>query len=137
MAVAVLKQRRSNSTSFTCADGTAIPKGTLLALTDNRTAIQNSASGSVLAGICARDKVASSGITEVDVFTDGIFEMTFSGSGTVGLAVMGSSASQDAVEQASPTERGREILGHLLQTATNAELVQVELNIGGGGNQIT
>ena len=137
MAVAVLRQKRSEPTSFTCADGVAIPKGTLLALTDNRTAVQNSTSGSVLAGICARDKVASDGRTEVGVFTDGIFAMTFSGSGTNGLAVMGSTASQDAVEQASPTERGREILGHLLQTATNGETVQVELNIGGGGNQVS
>ena len=137
MAVAVLRQRRSNSTSFTCADGTAIPKGTLLALTDPRTAIQNSTSGSVLAGICARDKVANSGITEVDVFTDGIFDMTFSGSGIIGLAVMGSTASQDAIEQASPTERGREILGHTLESPSDGEVVQVELNIGGGGNQIT
>ena len=137
MAVAILKQKRSQATSFTCADGTAIAKGQLLALTDNRTAIRNSTSGSVLAGICARDKVASNGITEVDVYTDGIFAMTFSGSGTVGLAVIGSSASQDSVEQASVTEKGREILGHLLQTATNGEIVHVELNIGGGGNQVT
>ena len=137
MAVAVLRQRRSNSTSFSCNDAVAIAKGQLLALTDNRVAIRNSVSGSVLAGICARDKIANSGLAEVDVFTDGIFAMTFSGSGTNGEAVIGSSASQDSIEAANPTNTGRAILGHLLQTATNGELVEVELNIGGGGIQVT
>ena len=137
MAVAILRQRRSNPTSFSCADVTAMPKGTLVALTDNRVAIQNSTSGSVLAGICARDKVAGSGITEVDVFTDGIFDMTFSGSGVLGQAVIGSSASQDAIEKAVPPSTGRAILGHLLETASDAEVVQVEVNIGGGGIQVT
>lgn len=137
MAVAVLKRRRSDPTSFTVADGTAIPKGTLLTLTDNRTAIQASASGSVFAGICARDKIASDGRTEVGVYTDGIFDILLSGSVSIGQAVISSSASQDSIEPANPTNTGRAILGHALEAGTNAETIEVELNIGGGGIQVT
>lgn len=132
MAVAILRQRRSNPTSFTVADGTAIPKGTLLALTDPRTAIKNTASGSVLAGIAARDKVASDGLTEMPVFTDGIFDMLCSGSVTLGEAVIGASASDDAVMAAVATDTGRAILGTALETGSNAEIFQIEVNVGAG-----
>lgn len=136
MTVAVLKQRRSNPTSFTVADGVAIPKGTLLELTNNRTAVAVSASGSVLAGIAARDKVASDGLTEMPVFTDGIFAMLVSGSATVGLAVS-AGADVSSVTLAPVTRKGRMILGHALATGSDNAVVQIELNIGGGGNQIS
>ena len=137
MTVAVLKQKRSEPTSFTCAVGTAIPKGTLLKLTSPRTVIQNDTSGSVLAGVCARDKIADDGRTEVGVFTDGIFAMLVSGSTTVGLAVSGAGSSVDAVTNAPVANKARAILGHALQAGTNGNTIEIELNIGGGGIQIT
>ena len=136
MAVAVLKQRRSNPTSFICADGTAIPKGTLLTLTEPRTSIAVTASGSVLAGICARDKVADSGIKEVDVFTDGIFDMLCSGSVVLGHAVS-AGADVSSVTKAPVAAIGRAILGNSLETGSDNEVVQIEVNVGTGGNAIT
>lgn len=135
MAVAELKQRRSNPTSFTVATGTAIPKGTIMELTDPRTAIAMSASGSVVAGILARDFVAGQLLTEAPLFTDGIFAILVSGSTTVGLAV--SAASSGSVTLSPVTRKGRMILGHALATGADNATVQIELNIGGGGNQIT
>lgn len=136
MTVAVLRERRSEPTSYTCAEATAIPKGTLLKLTDNKTAIKNDTSGSIIAGICARDKLAGDGRTEVGVFYDGLFDMLVSGSVTVGLAVSAGGSSVDAVTNAPVARIGRQILGTSLTTTSDNSIARIELNIG-TGNQIT
>lgn len=137
MTTARLVDRRSEATSFTCAEAVGIEKGALLKLTDPRTAVLNDTSGSVIAGICAREKIGGDGRTEVAVFTDGIFAMLVSGSVTIGLAVSAAGSSVDAVTNAPVTRKGRMIVGTALTTTSNNGTAQIELNPGGGGNQVS
>lgn len=64
--------------TFNCADGTGIPKGTLLKLTSGRIVAAASADGDIWAGVAAAEKVANDGATTIAVYTKGIFEMTTS-----------------------------------------------------------
>lgn len=133
---AILRDRLQDPIDFTVADGTGIEKGTLLKLTDPRTAIVTSATGDVLAGIAAREKIASDGRTRLAVYRKGIFDMLASGAITVGEPVVSDpSITVNAVVTAKGTAySGASILGTALETATNGETFQVDVNIGGGAN---
>lgn len=128
---AVLRDRLDDPIDFTVADGNGIEKGTLLAMTDPRTAIAVSASGSAVAGIAAREKIASDGRVKLAVYRKGIFDMYASGAFSVGdpLAAAGF---QNQVKLALSTVSGAGIIGHALETATDQEVVQVYLDVGGG-----
>ena len=60
---------------YTCADGTGIPKGTVMELTTPRTVKAVSAVDKPLVGIAAEEKVASDGQTSIAVYTNGIFQL--------------------------------------------------------------
>jgi hypothetical protein len=67
---------------FTCADNTAITKGTVLKLTDPATASASSADNDVFLGIAAADKIANDGNTKIPVYLRGIFRMVASATAT-------------------------------------------------------
>lgn len=113
---------------FTVADGTGIEKGTLLKITDPRTAIVSSASGDKLAGIAAREKVASDGRTQLSVYRKGVFDMYASGAIGVGESVM-SIGADNHVRVASNVASGAMILGKALETATAGAQVQIAVNL--------
>ena len=136
MGVATLRQRRSNPTSFTVAQATAIPKGTLCKLTNPRTAIANDTSGSVIAGICARDFVGGEGLTEAPMFTDGIFDMDVSGSAVLGEAIQAATANSE-VTAATAIRKGRMVIGTALETGADNAKIQIELNVGAGSNSVS
>lgn len=69
---------------FTCADGTGIEKGAILTLSDPNTAATSSTDDPLIAGICAIEKIASNGITQVSVHEGGDFKVTISGSVAIG-----------------------------------------------------
>ena len=115
---------------FTVADGTAITKGTILALTDPRTAIAASSQGQMLAGIAARDKVASDGRTELAVYRKGWFTANASGAISVGQPVAATGVNNEVI-LALTTYSGAQILGHALETASDNEDILIEVNIGG------
>ena len=87
---AVLRVKLEDPIDFTVADGTGIEKGCVLQLTDPLTASKASGEGQPLAGIAAREKVASDGRTRLAVFRKGIFDMYASGAITAGKAVFAS-----------------------------------------------
>jgi len=60
---------------YTCADGVAIPKGSVMELTTPRTAKVGSAVDTPIVGIAAEEKVASDGQTNISVYTNGIFQL--------------------------------------------------------------
>lgn len=64
---------RGNPVRYTVADGTAIPKGTVMVIGDNRTAVAHSAINEPFAGIAASEKVANDGSTTLACYTCGIF----------------------------------------------------------------
>ncbi len=128
---ATLVLKLDEAINFTCADGTAIPKGTLVKLTDPRTAIAASSSGDKIAGITARDKIASDGRTSVAVFTKGIFRMTADGTIAVGAAVMADGTDNKVISSTGVS--GASIIGYALEAATVGTELEVMVNIGAGG----
>jgi hypothetical protein len=131
MAVAILRVRIEDPIDFTVADGVAIPKGTLLKLTDGRVAIAASGAGDMIAGIAARDKIASDGRTQLAVFTRGIFDMEADGTIAVGGAVMADGTGSTVI--ASTGVAGAAQIGYSLEAVTDGEIGQVMVNIGASG----
>ena len=125
---AVMRVRFSDPVDFTCADGTAIPKGTLLKLDDARLAVIAGANDNVC-GVCARDKIASDGRTQVAVFMDGIFDFTATGAGIdVGTAFAAGAANE--VKAAVATDVGMKTVGLALETASANEVFEGLLRPG-------
>lgn len=115
---------------FTCADGTGIAKGSLLELTDPRTVIQNANDNAPVAGIAAFEKVANDGAVTISAYTDGIFDMlTDAGSDSVGhMAANSATANTLQTGDADDLLQGSTV-GKLLETAGNAEVVAVRINL--------
>lgn len=130
---ATLRDFQENPIDFTVADGTGIEKGTLLKLTDPRTAIISTASGDPCAGIAAVEKVASDGSTRLSVYKRGIFDMTASGAITAGNYV-GSAADTNYPNTVMFTAgaakfSGAAVIGYALETASDGEVVQIQLTL--------
>ena len=129
---AVLVQRFSDPIDFTVADGTGIEKGTLLKMTDPRTAIINSGAEDPVAGVAAREKIASDGRTRLAVYWDGVFDMKCSGAITIGDPVIASSEANHISTGVGTGASGAAIIGYALETGEDAEVINVMLRIGGG-----
>lgn len=120
---------------YTVSNSTAISKGTLLKLTDPRTAVAYDGAtveGALpVAGIAAMDKEANDGSTSITAWTDGIFELTASGAIHLGAAVV--FLNNNYVRQASGgitvAASGAVIAGYAMETASDAELVNVRIKI--------
>ena len=135
---ASIRDRLEHPIDFTVTDGTGIEKGALLKMTTDRTAIITSADNDTIAGIAAREKIASDGREQLAVFRRGVFDMVASGTITVGDAV--SSAATHAVNhvhKAPAAINSAKIIGHALETASDNEKIQIDVNVGTGGNQVS
>lgn len=128
-----VKVELTNSTGnirrFTVADGTAITKGTLLKLSDPRTALATAATDTEVfaAGIAAEDKEADDGQTSIGVWTDGIFELVASGAIVLGQNIV--FIGQNKVAQAASTASGAMIAGYCLETAAAGETVNIRVRL--------
>ena len=114
---------------YTCADGTAILKGTVLELEDARTVKKISADNKPIAGYAAAEKVADDGATTIAVITNAIAKAICEASGaTVGFQ----QAAHDATNTLSDADAADEdeglTIGYALETATSGEsyLVRVK-----------
>jgi len=115
--------------NYTCADNTTIEKGTILELSGDRTVIANTNDNSPNVGIAAAEKVADDGSTTIPAYTDGIFDiLTTSGTEAVGIKVS-SSQTENVVQAADAADLlSGAVLGMVLETAGNAEVVAVRVN---------
>lgn len=139
---AVLVERQPNTwpTAFTVADGTAITKGTILKMTDPRTASIGTNGPVAVAGIAARDKVANDGRTQLGVWTTGIFDVYLSGSCAIGDPLMISALATtypNYVEAAGITASGAFTIGYAMETGTNGEVIQMRLQPGTAGGAVS
>lgn len=117
---------------YTVADGTGIEKGTLLKLTDARTAIISSAAGDKIAGIAAREKIANDGRTRLAVYVRGDFDMVASGVIAVGDPVKSAADANypnTVMTAVSGGVSGCAIIGYALETASDGETIQVRVNL--------
>ncbi len=119
---------------FTVAAATAISAGTLLALTDPRTAAAGSTNDTAqqFAGIAAADKEGTDGATTLTAYTQGIFDIICAGAVTVGNLVYMSGANTVTVGLGS-TLSGAYLLGRgayvgkSLETGTSGEVIAIKV----------
>ena len=117
---------------FTCASGTAITKGTILALTDPKTVTANTAYTDRFAGIAAADKANNDYSTTIAVYTDGLFDLRMGGAAaTAGDIVLLSGA--NLISGASTTlvdyVAGRAV-GKALETTVAGTSETIVVDIG-------
>lgn len=122
---------RGDPVDYTVADGTAITKGTLMELTDPRSAVKVTGAGVVLAGISAVDKEADDGQVNIPVYKNGIFALKISAGGTTVLGSGVRSAGSDNTVTVATTldnETGKSV-GSSQETGGNADVVEVRVNL--------
>lgn len=115
--------------SYTVADGTGIAKGTLLQLTDPRTASAHSGADQPIVGVAAAEKVASDGQTRLAVYTRGIFDITAAAAGAanVGVEVAGSATANMSTPADASDILQNSTIGMILEAQANDEVSAVLL----------
>ncbi len=114
---------------LTCDDTIAIPKGTILKLTDLGTVAAADGLNDIIGGIAGTEKIANDGMVRIDVYRGGIFRVKSSGSITVGDCV-GTTIGLNYVVSNRTTAKlsGSRILGSAFETSTDEETLLIELN---------
>jgi len=113
---------------FTCADDTGIEKGTILKLSDPRTASASSADNDPFAGIAAAEKVANDGELSISGYTCGIFDILTAGAITVGATVNISTANTVNASAAADLLTGS-VVGKALEACAGAEVIAVAVGV--------
>ena len=123
-----LTNSTGNQRRYTCADGADISIGTILTLTDPRTAAAVSATSSALgyafAGIASMDKEALDGSISISAWTSGVFEMEASGAITVGKMVK-SCGNGEVMQAVAGDAVSGAIVGRALETAGDTEVINI------------
>lgn len=117
---------------FTVADGATIEKGTLLKLTDPRTASATAADNDPFAGVAAAEKVANDGATTLAAYTCGIFDLTSTAAAiTAGAVVNIGGANLVSTSAAADLITGS-VVGRALETCATTEVIAVAIGCYGG-----
>lgn len=125
---ATLVQETGLPILMTCADGTAIPKGSILKLTDPNTAVIADGDTDIVAGIAAAEKVASDGVTTIAVYREGIFRGFAGAAGvTVGAGIITDVGTGAANELVNADVNSENLVGVSLETATDTQSFLFEL----------
>jgi predicted RecA/RadA family phage recombinase len=113
------------------ADATAVAKGTICNLIDPRSTSGSSViSGDAVCGICAMEKVASDGSTELSVYQDGIFDLTAATNTTIAKGAYVSLSGANLIKTATEAEiAAGGAIGKALEAATSAEVIAVRVNL--------
>ena len=114
---------------YTIADGASVSKGTLLELTDPRTAVACTGSQVPIAGVAAEEHVAGQGVTTISAWTNGIFEAVCSGAIILGQNVCGGTAGNAIASAAVIYASGASVLGYALETGSANETINVRLRL--------
>ena len=116
---------------YEVASGVAIAKGTILELTDARTAVAATASTALWAGVAAMGKAADDKSTSISAWTNGIFEMAASLAIVVGQKVKSNGTSNFITGLSQPNAQSSFAIGFgvALQSAEPAERINVRINL--------
>ena len=115
---------------YTIADGTAIPKGSLIVIkTDPRTVLIHAGVDESFAGIAAHEKVASDGSTTLAVYTNGIFDIVAAAAGIVAVgAISAVSATVNMTTAADANDLLQNSqVGYVLESQANDERALVRI----------
>lgn len=126
---AVLVYRLSNPINFICTNSVGIEKGAILKISGSMTAYLTAGTSDVVAGVCAMEKIANDGITEVAVYRDGIFRCYISGNASIGdmVGTLSGNANYLSVLSYGSAISGSKIFGTMLESATTGQQKLVEL----------
>jgi len=125
----IMKVRTEDPIDFTVANAIAIPKGSMCKMTDERTAVLSNGDTDIVAGVTARDKIASDGRTQLAIFRGGICEGTAGVAGvTFGKAIITDSSTSSANRLVDADVGSENIVGTCLKTAASGARFQFELN---------
>lgn len=128
--IELLGKPRGRPIRMTCAEGVGIDKGTMLKVTDPRTASAQTGTADAFIGIAAAEKVAGDGSTSLSVYTSGIFRIESGAAINVGERLIPATESNKVIK-ADATGILKATVGTALETASgDAEAIAVL--IGGG-----
>ena len=126
--------QENNAVRYTCADATAISKGTLMKLTDPVTALRTTTGyigiSQPVAGIAASDKVAGDGSTTIGCYKGGIWELRMDANAIVnaGDFVTVSGANNMIVKASAGDVISGAVLGKALENGSVNEEIAVLVN---------
>lgn len=113
---------------FTCADGTGIPKGSVLKLTDPNTVVITAGDTDPVAGIAAEEKIASDGKKTIAVYQRGTFKGYAGAAGvTAGMAIITDTGTGAANELVVADVNSEHLVGTAKETATDGETFLFDL----------
>lgn len=129
LVIIELLGNKGDPVRYTVADGTGIAKGSLLQLTDPRTASAHSGIDQPIVGVAAAEKVASDGSTSLAVYTNGIFDITAAAAGTasVGVEVAGSATANMSTPADANDLLQNSTIGMILEAQANNEVCAVRI----------
>ena len=123
--IELLGEPRGIPIRMTIGNATAVPKGTLMYVTDPRTVAATGAITNGFIGIAAEEHVASVGVTNMTVYTKGIFSIEAGAAIAVGARV-GTGAEANKVITVDSTELLHGVVGTALEAAAgDAEPIAV------------
>lgn len=126
-AVAVLVFELEPPIPMTVSESAAIPKGTILKLTNPYTVTASGADNDLFGGIAAEEKIANDGKTSIPVFRRGIFKVEAGSSGvTVGKQVVMEAANEFTDYTTLDDEKGY-TFGTTFETASNGQFFLLDL----------
>ena len=124
---AVLKIETHIPINFTCSTLVTIEKGAIVKLTTPMTASLADGNNDIVAGIVQSEKLAAETTqNSVAVYRGGVFRVTCSGSISAGEAVVTNGGFTNTVILATTGQEN--ILGHMLEDATEGQTKLMELN---------
>lgn len=123
---AILVTEMSPAINFTCDNTVAIPKGSILQLTNPRTVSISSGDNETFIGIAKNEKIANDGKTKIAVYVDGVFQVTDSGAGfAVGELLKIAGVNLVATADDAGVQGPNEQVGKALETAGAGETARV------------
>lgn len=112
---------------YVCADTPKISKGTLLALSDPRTAATSTGNADVCAGIASMDKEADDGTLSISAWTNGVFDMIASGTIVIGAPLKTAGAGNYVA--AAGDASGAAVIGYALEAGTDEEVINCRISL--------
>ena len=114
---------------YTVANGTAIPKGTILKLSGDNTA-SASTGADVFAGISIEEKTANDGITEIGGAIDGTWDLHCNAGAGITRGGIVSLSGANLIKQATEAEMvAGKAFGKTLETTSSNEIASVRLGL--------
>ena len=117
---------------YTIADNASVSKGTLLALSDPRTAAASNGTSLIFAGVAAESHSPNIGVTTITAWTQGVFEAATSLALGCGTPITGNTTKANDLNFVTPASvlmSGASVIGYSLETAAAGDVINVRLNL--------